>query len=90
MVKGEYKTVDLTEATYLSFLGIDWEVDRRNPNQVVFIFKGDVEFILQRADYFFENSPEQKLLAEEKKMKKAVFGSNYKYNFSKMQEEDKK
>lgn len=49
----EYITCDLGEAAYLSIiLGFPTEFDRRNPNRVFFVFKGDLSFMEMKAlDY---------------------------------------
>jgi hypothetical protein len=44
----EFKTRDLTEAAYLFYLGFQYELDRRNPNAVVVIFRGDGELFTMK------------------------------------------
>lgn len=43
------------EAAYLSIiLGFPEEFDRRNPNRVFFVFKGDLEFMKMKASDYQE------------------------------------
>lgn len=48
----EYETYDQREIAYLYHLRIPYEMDKENPRQIKFIFKGDLEFIEERLEDF--------------------------------------
>lgn len=43
-----FKTADLIEAAYLSYLGFQYELDKRDPYRVWVIFKGDGELFVMK------------------------------------------
>jgi hypothetical protein len=45
-----FKTSDLIEAAYLSFLGFPYEIDRRNPRRVFFLFPHDKLLVMKLRD----------------------------------------
>lgn len=51
-----FKTSDLIEASYLAFLGIPYEIDRRDPRRVFFIFKEEPLIVMKLQD-LNDNAP---------------------------------
>jgi hypothetical protein len=52
----EYETYDQREIAYLYHLRIPYEMDKENPRQIKFIFKGDLDFMKERLEDFWSGN----------------------------------
>lgn len=70
----EYITSDLGEAAFLSMImGFPQEFDRRNPNRVFFVFKGDKQFLEMKVADYHEGKGKFKMFMEMvKSLKSAI------------------
>lgn len=78
-----FATSDLFEATFLSFKGFKFKINRDNPRSTLFIFNDDEKHMLVESllREFWSGSDEEALLSEFKNVKKKAIINNYKKNY---------
>ena len=77
-IENEYPTTDLRVAAYLSFKGFAYEFDRRNPRQIIIIFRGDAILLKSLVRKFWDNEDGFRSYAHHlTEMKKGIFSDNY-------------
>ena len=76
-----FATTNLLEATYLSYKGFEYRVDRTDPASVIFVFTDTRELAESLITEFWDSSKERKLLSEYRDIKKITIMQSYKKNY---------